>query len=94
MLRDHVPPCGSTSLTASITIDRSSLINNTVADEEKVSDQNTILEESGNNREIRESIFFCRIRASKANFALKKMKSRRALGSGASLLRLESFWEM
>ena len=40
---------------------------------------NTILEESGNNREIRESIFFCRIRASEVIFALK-IKSGRALG--------------
>ena len=42
---------------------------------------NTILEESGNNREIRESIFFRRIRASEVIFALKKMKSGRTLGS-------------
>ena len=41
---------------------------------------NTIFEESGNNREIQESIFFRRIRASKVIFALKKMKSGRALG--------------
>ena len=40
---------------------------------------NTILEESDNNREIRESIFFCRIRASEMIFAPKKMKSRRSL---------------
>ena len=41
---------------------------------------NIILEESGNNREIWESIFFCRIRASEVIFTLKKMKSGRALG--------------
>ena len=41
---------------------------------------NTILDESGNNREIQESIFFRRIRASEVIFALKKVKSRRALG--------------
>ena len=41
---------------------------------------NTILEESGNNKEIRESIFFHRIRASEVNFAMKKMKSERELG--------------
>ena len=40
----------------------------------------TILEESGNNRKIRDSIFFRRIRASEVIFALKKMKSGRALG--------------
>ena len=40
---------------------------------------NTILEESGNNRKIRESIFFRRIRASKVIFTLKKMKLGRAL---------------
>ena len=42
--------------------------------------RNTILEESGNNREVRESIFFHKIRASKVIFALK-MNSGRALGS-------------
>ena len=42
---------------------------------------NTILEESGNNREIRESIFFRGIRASEVIFALKKMKSGKLLGS-------------
>ena len=36
---------------------------------------NTILEESDNNREIQDSVFFCRIRASEVIFALKKMKS-------------------
>ena len=36
---------------------------------------NIILEESGNNREIRGSIFFYRIRAYEVNFALKKMNS-------------------
>ena len=41
---------------------------------------NTMLEESSNNREIRESIFFLRIRASEVIFALKKMKSGRTLG--------------
>ena len=41
---------------------------------------NTMLEESGNNRKIRESIFFRRIRAYEVIFALKKMKSGRALG--------------
>ena len=41
---------------------------------------NTTLEESGNNREIQESIYFFRIRASKVIFAVKKMKSGRALG--------------
>ena len=40
----------------------------------------TILEESGNNREIRESIIFRRIRASKMIFALKKIKSGIVLG--------------
>ena len=41
---------------------------------------NTIFEESGNNREIRESIFFHGISASEVIFALKKIKSGRALG--------------
>ena len=41
---------------------------------------NTILEERGNNREIRESIFFRRIRVSEVIFALKKIKLGRALG--------------
>ena len=39
-----------------------------------------ILEENGYNREIREGIFFRRIKASEVIFALKKIKSERALG--------------
>ena len=42
---------------------------------------NTILEESDNNNEIRESICFHRIRAYEVIFALKKIKSGRALRS-------------
>ena len=40
---------------------------------------NTILEESGNIREIRESRFFLRIRVFEVNFALKKIKIGRTL---------------
>ena len=53
----------------------------------------TILEESGNNREIQESFLFRRIKASEVIFPLKKMKSGRALRPNG-IHRLGNVWEM